>query len=152
MGQFTLLGLTATALLAIPLSINFLSAHATEQSTKNKPALSTVYGRVIYDDSEQPVRRVTVVLCNLTNLGPDPARWQRWEAQLFCTTDAQGKCTVVGAPLEYLIFILPHGVQSATLEKTRSRNVPLQPDVYRCDQRSAELLRLCCVARSKITH
>src|SRR4026209_992155 len=148
MGQFTLLGLTATALLAIPLSINFLSAHATEQSTKNKPALSTVYGRVIYDDSEQPVRRVTVVLCNLTNLGPDPARWQRWEAQLFCTTDAQGKCTVVGAPLEYLVFILPLGVQSATLEKDEieeraaaARRVSLRP----AERRSFEIV----VAREK---
>src|SRR4026209_560897 len=89
MGQFTLLGLTATALLAIPLSINFLSAHATEQSTENKPALSTVYGRVIYDDSEQAARRVTVVLRNLTNLGPE---------QHTAFTNARGEFRIEGVP------------------------------------------------------
>jgi hypothetical protein len=30
-------------------------------------------------------------------------------------TDRQGKCTVIGAPVEYLVFILPRGLQESTL-------------------------------------
>ena len=70
----------------------------------------------------------------LTLVPSDPARWERPEAQLFCTTDAQGKCTVTGAPREYLVFILPRGVRSSTLEKDEieeraagARRVSLQP-------------------------
>ena len=85
-----------------------------------------------------PVENVSLAL-----VPSDPARWQRWEAQLYCTTDAQGKCTVVGAPLEYLVFILPRGVQSATLEKDEieggaatARRVSLRP----AERRSFEIV------------
>lgn len=47
----------------------------------------------------------------------DPARWIRQETQLFGTTDSNGKCTITGAPGEYLVFILPPGAESSTLEK-----------------------------------
>ena len=53
----------------------------------------------------------------LTLVSSDPARWDRPEAQLVCTTDEQGKCTISGAPSEYLVFILPRGVRANTLEK-----------------------------------
>ena len=80
---------------------------------------------------------------SLTLVPSDPARWQRWEAQLFCTTDAQGKCTVVGAPLEYLIFILPHGVQSATLEKDEIKEraaAPRRVSLRPAERRSFEIV------------
>jgi hypothetical protein len=51
----------------------------------------------------------------LTLVPADPARWERREAQLMCMTDPQGKCTVIGAPVEYLVFILPRGLQQSTL-------------------------------------
>jgi len=51
----------------------------------------------------------------LTLVPADPARWERREAQLMCVTDRQGKCTVIGAPVEYLVFILPRGLQESTL-------------------------------------
>lgn len=51
----------------------------------------------------------------LTLVPADPARWERREAQLMCVTDSQGKCTVIGAPVEYLVFILPRGLQQSTL-------------------------------------
>jgi hypothetical protein len=101
------------------------------------PQVATLTIRVL-SVSGEPVEGVS-----LTLVPSDPARWQRWEAQLFCTTDAQGKCTVVGAPLEYLIFILPHGVQSATLEKDEieeraaaARRVSLRP----AERRSFEIV------------
>ena len=53
----------------------------------------------------------------LTLVPSDRARWERPEAQLLCTTDDQGKCTIFGAPQEYLVFILPRGVRGSTLEK-----------------------------------
>jgi hypothetical protein len=58
----------------------------------------------------EAVRDVPVTL-----VPADPARWERSEAQLTCVTDPQGKCTVIGAPVEYLVFILPRGVQESTL-------------------------------------
>ena len=71
---------------------------------------------------------------SLTLVPSDPTRWPRREAQLFCTTDVNGRCTIIGAPGEYLVFILPPGVQSSTLQKyeieDRSREVQrvsLQP-------------------------
>jgi hypothetical protein len=77
----------------------------------------------------EPVENVS-----LTLVPSDPARWERDEAQRLCTTDAQGRCTIVGAPLEYLIFILPRGVQSNTLERDEieeraagARRVSLRP-------------------------
>ena len=51
----------------------------------------------------------------LTLVPADPARWERSEAQLMCVTDPQGKCTVIGAPVEYLVFILPCGLEESTL-------------------------------------
>jgi len=60
----------------------------------------------------EPVRDVS-----LTLVPSDPARWIRQETQLFETTDSNGRCTIVGAPGEYLVFILPAGVQSSTLQK-----------------------------------
>jgi hypothetical protein len=51
----------------------------------------------------------------VTLVPADPARWERSEAQLMCVTDPQGKCTVIGAPVEYLVFILPRGLQENTL-------------------------------------
>lgn len=60
----------------------------------------------------QPVDNIA-----LTLVSSDPARWERQEAQLLCTTDQQGKCTIFGAPHEYLVFILPRGVRGSTLEK-----------------------------------
>lgn len=60
----------------------------------------------------EPVRDVS-----LTFVPSDPARWIRQETQLFGTTDSNGRCTIIGAPGEYLVFILPPGVQSSTLQK-----------------------------------
>ena len=60
----------------------------------------------------EPVRDVS-----LTLVPSDPARWTRPETQLFGNTDVNGKCTITGAPGEYLVFILPPGVQSSTLQK-----------------------------------
>ena len=53
----------------------------------------------------------------LTLVPSDPARWTRTETQLFGTTDANGTCAITGTPGEYLVFILPVGVQSSTLQK-----------------------------------
>jgi hypothetical protein len=47
----------------------------------------------------------------------DASRWARQEAQLFGETDANGRCTITGAPGEYLVFILQPGVQGNTLKK-----------------------------------
>jgi hypothetical protein len=60
----------------------------------------------------EPVRDVLMTL-----VPSDPARWIRQETQLFGATDLNGKCTIIGAPGEYLVFILPPGVQSSTLQK-----------------------------------
>ena len=60
----------------------------------------------------EPMRDVA-----LTLVPADPARWTRTETQLFGTTDANGTCAITGAPGEYLVFILPVGVKSSTLEK-----------------------------------
>ncbi len=46
----------------------------------------------------------------------NPNRWTRREAQLFGETDANGECQIVGAPVEYLVFVLPSGVQANTLQ------------------------------------
>lgn len=77
----------------------------------------------------QPARDAEV-----TFVSSDPARWNRKEAQLFCTTDINGKCTIVSAPGEYLVFILPSGVEGSTLQKhdiqeraARQQRVSLQP-------------------------
>jgi hypothetical protein len=58
----------------------------------------------------QPASDVTVIM-----VPSDPGRWIRKEAQLFGTTDANGMCTIVGAPGEYLVFIPPAGVQAGPL-------------------------------------
>lgn len=60
----------------------------------------------------EPMRDVS-----LTLVPSDPARWTRPETQLFGTTDFNGRCTIIGSPGEYLVFILPSGVQSSTLQK-----------------------------------
>ncbi|HKY41801.1 MAG TPA: carboxypeptidase-like regulatory domain-containing protein [Pyrinomonadaceae bacterium] len=60
----------------------------------------------------EPVRDISVTLVPL-----DPARWTRPETQLFGTTDLNGRCTIIGGPGEYLVFIMPPGVQSSTLQK-----------------------------------
>ena len=60
----------------------------------------------------EPVRDVLMKL-----VPSDPARWIRQETQLFGATDLNGKCTIIGAPGEYLVFILPPGAQSSTLHK-----------------------------------
>ena len=60
----------------------------------------------------EPMRDVS-----LTLVPSDPARWTRPETQLFGTTDLNGRCTIIGGPGEYLVFILPPGVQSSTLQK-----------------------------------
>jgi len=64
---------------------------------------------------------------SLTLVPSDPTRWSRREAQLFCSTDVNGRCNVIGAPGEYLVFILPPGVQPSTFQKNeieeRSREV-----------------------------
>ena len=73
----------------------------------------------------EPVRDVS-----LTLVPSDPARWTRPETQLFGTTDLNGKCTITGAPGEYLVFILPSGVQSSTLQK------------HEIDVRAAEVQRV----------
>ncbi|HJP93653.1 MAG TPA: hypothetical protein VJ875_16965 [Pyrinomonadaceae bacterium] len=54
---------------------------------------------------------------SLTLVSSDRARWVRREEQLFGNTNAQGNCTIIGAPGEYLVFVLPRGVQGSTLEK-----------------------------------
>lgn len=46
----------------------------------------------------------------------NPNRWTRRETQLFGETDANGECKIVGAPVEYLVFVLPSGVQANTLQ------------------------------------
>ena len=70
----------------------------------------------------------------MTLVPSDPARWIRKEAQLFGVTDSNGRCTIVGAPGEYLVFILPPGVQGSTLLKpeieeraARMQRVSLRP-------------------------
>lgn len=60
----------------------------------------------------EPMRDVS-----LTLVPSDPARGMRQETQLFGTTDSNGRCAIIGAPGEYLAFILPVGVQSSTLQK-----------------------------------
>lgn len=66
----------------------------------------------VRNDRGEPVRDVA-----LTLVPADPARWIRTETQLFGTTDSNGRCTITGAPGEYLVFILPVGVQSSTVQK-----------------------------------
>ena len=46
----------------------------------------------------------------------NPKRWTRREAQLFGETDANGDCQIVGAPVEYLVFVLPSGVKANPLQ------------------------------------
>jgi hypothetical protein len=66
----------------------------------------------------------------MTLVPSDPARWIRKEAQLFGVTDSNGRCTIVGAPGEYLVFLLPPGVQGSTL---------LKPEI---EERAARLQRV----------
>lgn len=66
--------------------------------------LHTIVGR--------PASDVSLVL-----VPADPARWIRREAQLFGTTDSNGHCTIVGAPAEYLVFIMPFGAPGSSLLK-----------------------------------
>lgn len=61
----------------------------------------------------EPVSEVSMTL-----VPSDAARWDRKEAQLFGTTDTNGRCTIIGAPGEYLVFILPSGVRGSTLQKS----------------------------------
>ncbi len=98
------MSLRATALLTILVTVNVLSACGAQQTKENEPALSTVYGRVIYHDSEQPVRRVRVVLRNLSNLGPEV---------LDTITNARGEFRIAGVPAgRYFIGVNGRGVVS----------------------------------------
>lgn len=71
--------LLATAILIILMSLSFLAAWAVQrdtypayfQNTQKTPPLSTVYGRAVYQDTEQPARRLQVVLWNLMSWGPE---------------------------------------------------------------------------------
>ena len=67
---------------------------------------------------------------SLTLVPADPARWIRQETQHSGTTDSNGRCTIIGGPGEYLVFILPPGVQSSTLHK------------YEIEERAAEVPRV----------
>ena len=73
----------------------------------------------------EPMRDVS-----LTLVPSDPARWLRAETQLDGTTDSNGRCTITGAPGEYLVFILPPGARSSTLQK------------YEIEERAAEVQRV----------
>lgn len=98
------MGLRLTALLTILVTINLLSVRGAQQTRENEPALSTVYGRAIYHDSEQPVRRVKVVLRNLANLGPE---------ELTAITNARGEFRIEGVPAgRYFIGVNGRGVVS----------------------------------------
>jgi hypothetical protein len=70
----------------------------------------------------EPATNISVTL-----VPSDPTRWTRREAQLFGTTDRNGRCTIIGAPGEYLVFIMSAGIQPSTLQKNeieeRSRKV-----------------------------
>lgn len=79
----------------------------------------------VHNARGEPVRDVS-----LTLVPSDPARWTRPETQLFGTTDSNGRCTITAAPGEYLVFILPPGVQSSTLQK------------YEIEKRAAEVQRV----------
>jgi hypothetical protein len=89
MSEITAIGLKATALVTILLTVNLLAARGAQQTRENEPALSTVHGRAIYHDSEEPVRRVAVVLRNLTSLGPE---------QFSAITNARGEFRIEGVP------------------------------------------------------
>jgi hypothetical protein len=59
---------------------------------------------------------------------------KEYETQLFGTTDKDGRCTIIAGPGEYLVFTLPPGVQSSTLQKneieeraTTAQRVSLKP-------------------------
>jgi len=98
------MGLKATALVTILVTVNLLAVRGAQQTRENEPALSTVYGRAIYHDSEQPVRRVNVVLRNLTNLGPE---------EHTAITNARGEFRIEGVPAgRYFIGVNGRGVVS----------------------------------------
>ena len=59
----------------------------------------------------KPVPEAVVLL-----VPSNPNRWSRQEAQLFGETDANGESQIFGAPIEYLVFVLPSGVQAHTLQ------------------------------------
>ena len=60
----------------------------------------------------EPMRDVSMTLVPV-----DSARWIRPETQYPGTADLNGNCTIIAAPGEYLVFILPPWVQSSTLQK-----------------------------------
>jgi hypothetical protein len=104
MSERIAMGLKATALVTILVTVNLLAVRGAQQTRENEPALSTVYGRAIYHGSEQPVRRVNVVLRNLTNLGPE---------QLTAITNARGEFRIEGVPAgRYFIGVNGRGVVS----------------------------------------
>ena len=77
----------------------------------------------------EPVSDVSLVL-----VPADSGRWARLEAHLVCTTDSNGRCQLTGAPGEYLVFVLPRGVEDTTFRKdeiqqraARARRVSLGP-------------------------
>ena len=74
------------------------------QDRETKPPRTVVYGRAIYRDTQQPVRRVRVVLRSFTSLGPE---------QLEAISNARGEFRIEGVPAgRYFIGVNGRGVVS----------------------------------------
>src|SRR4030095_9981507 len=77
------------------------------QNTEKKPPLSTVYGRAVYHDTEQPARRLQVVLWNLNSWGPE---------DLSAITNSRGEFRIESVPAgRYFV-----GVEGRSVVSTRS--------------------------------
>ena len=75
----------------------------------------------------EPVHDVSVTL-----VPSDPARWTRDEdVQLFGTTDVNGKCTIAGAPGEYLCSFCRLGCNRVRWKRVTSRSVLLRSNECR---------------------
>ena len=107
--------LLATAILIILMSLSFLAAWAVQRDTypayfqnkEKKPPLSTVYGRAVYHDTEQPARRLQVVLWNLNRWGPE---------DLSSITNSRGEFRIESVPAgRYFV-----GVEGRSVVSTRS--------------------------------
>src|SRR5687767_8698220 len=78
----------AALLLIVTITPNY-SANLQDRATKPQPQRTVVYGRVVYRDNQQPIRRIRVVLRSLTSLGP---------AELDAVSNARGEFRIEGVP------------------------------------------------------